>query len=254
MLHGCSFFTVTFRIDFNDYGMMHQAVNGGHGHDGIGKDAIPLTERLVGRDDHAAGFVAVGDQLEQGMGFKLALFDIPHIIEDYNRVFVEFIQQGVHLHILAGPLEFLHDRGGRKVAHSDALFNESVSDRCGQVGFAHATGAEKKQIFSPFDPVCMTGQTFDLFRGQIRCLPEVKTRQGLADREAGLSGQSFNAAAAPLCQLLLAQSRQVLIRCPAFLFGFGQEVLPMGGHGRQPQLSEQYWKGCAMCHLCTAFA
>ena len=44
---------------------MHQSVNSGNGHHRVGKDALPLAKRLIGRDEQALTLIAVSNQLEE---------------------------------------------------------------------------------------------------------------------------------------------------------------------------------------------
>ena len=62
--------------------MVDEAIDGSNGHHGIGKDGIPLTEGLIGRDQQAFAFVAVSDQLEENGSFRLGLFDIAEVVND----------------------------------------------------------------------------------------------------------------------------------------------------------------------------
>ena len=55
--------------------MVHEPVDGGERH-GLGEDLAPFAERLVGRDQQRAAFVARRDQLEQHAGFGLVLGDV----------------------------------------------------------------------------------------------------------------------------------------------------------------------------------
>lgn len=76
-------------LDLNDHSVVDQPVNGRHGHYAVGKDLIPITERMVGGDDQAFCLIAMGDKLKEHMGFRLALFDIANVIENKNRIPVQ---------------------------------------------------------------------------------------------------------------------------------------------------------------------
>ena len=60
---------------------MNQTVYGGERHGGIGKDFRPLSEGLIGRDQHRATFVAGADEFEQHAGLGLILGDIGQIVK-----------------------------------------------------------------------------------------------------------------------------------------------------------------------------
>ena len=80
---------VAFDVEFEDGGVVDQPVDGGQGHRWIGKDPVPIPERLICRDGDGASFVSGTDQLEQDAGFGLVLGDVGHVIEDDQLVFVQ---------------------------------------------------------------------------------------------------------------------------------------------------------------------
>ena len=69
--------------------MVHEAVDRSERHGGIGKDAVPFAERLVGRDEGGASLVASADQLKQHARFGLVLGDVCQVVEDEQVIFVE---------------------------------------------------------------------------------------------------------------------------------------------------------------------
>src|SRR3546814_10204256 len=65
-----------------DVGVVHEAVDGGQRHCGIGEDPVPFAERLVGGYHQRTPLVSRADQLEQNRGFSLILGDIGKVVED----------------------------------------------------------------------------------------------------------------------------------------------------------------------------
>src|SRR3546814_4772237 len=66
---------IAFDIHLEDGGVVHEAVDGGQRHCGIGEDPVPFAERLVGGYHQRTPLVSRADQLEQNRGFSLILGD-----------------------------------------------------------------------------------------------------------------------------------------------------------------------------------
>lgn len=73
---------IAFDIHLEDGGVVHEAVDGGQRHCGIGEDPVPFAERLVGGYHQRTPLVSRADQLEQNRGFSLILGDIGKVVED----------------------------------------------------------------------------------------------------------------------------------------------------------------------------
>ena len=71
---------------------MHQSVDGSDGHAGVIEQRVPILERLIRRNDHAAAFIPVGDEFEQDTGFLLGLADVADVIDDEYRVQIQNIE------------------------------------------------------------------------------------------------------------------------------------------------------------------
>jgi len=67
-----------------------------------------------------------------------------------------------------GPLQLLHQRGGGEKPCGAIQPDQAAADARGQVGFAHATGAEQQQVLRPVEPAAVVGQLLDLWPVQIR--------------------------------------------------------------------------------------
>ena len=74
------FSAVAFSLQFDDMGVMNESIDGRHRHALVGKDAVPLTEWLIGCDDQAGTLIAVCDQLKQHAGLLLIPAHIANVI------------------------------------------------------------------------------------------------------------------------------------------------------------------------------
>ena len=59
---------------------MNKAINRGNGHYRVGEDTVPIAESVVGRDQHASGFVAVRDELKEHAGLYFAALDVSDVV------------------------------------------------------------------------------------------------------------------------------------------------------------------------------
>ena len=81
--------TITVDVDFEDRGVVNEAIDGGERHGGIREDLAPCAERLVGGDERGATLVAGADEFEEDGCFGLILADVGEIIEDQQVEAVE---------------------------------------------------------------------------------------------------------------------------------------------------------------------
>jgi hypothetical protein len=58
-------------MDFNNQGMMDEAIYRSDGHHVISKDGVPLAERLISRDEKTTSLIAMGNQFKENRGFGL---------------------------------------------------------------------------------------------------------------------------------------------------------------------------------------
>ena len=85
--------------------MVHDAIDGGERHGGVGEDLAPFAERLVGGDQQRSALVARADQFEQDARLRLVLSDIGEIVEDQQVIFVELDDRGFEDEITAARAE-----------------------------------------------------------------------------------------------------------------------------------------------------
>ena len=133
---------VALAFDPHDVAVVHQPVHRSHGHGAAGEDLVPFPERLVGGHQQGAALVAVADQLEQNGGFQLAAPHVGDVVDHQQGVAIEFLDQGRQLKAGLGLLQQLHQGGGRVEAAGLVLLDHRHRDGDGQVGLAHAAGAE----------------------------------------------------------------------------------------------------------------
>ena len=153
-------------------------------------------------------------------------------------IFVELVQGVLQAQLRAGELQLLDQGGGGEVAHAHALLGQSVADGGGQMGLAHAAGAEQQDVACLAGPVRGAGQGLDLSAGKAGNLGEVEARQALADGQVRFLAVTGDAPAVAIGELLLAQCAQVLGAVPAVALGFAEKRLPVTGDAREPQLLE----------------
>ena len=85
---------ITFDVDFEDRGVVNEAIDGGERHCGIRKDLAPGAERLVRGDEHGPMLVTGTDQFEEDGGFRLIFADVGEIVEDQQMKAIEPVDRG----------------------------------------------------------------------------------------------------------------------------------------------------------------
>ena len=93
---------------------MHQAVDGcGRGHR-ILEDDLPLGERKVARQQHAAPLVAVGEQGEEDLHLLPVLLDVADVVDDHRVEPRQPLERARELEIPLGDQEFLDQVAARR--------------------------------------------------------------------------------------------------------------------------------------------
>lgn len=186
---------------------MDQAVDCGDGDGGIGEDAIPGAEGLVGGDGEASCLVSAGDELEEDGGLGLVLLGVADVVEDDQVEAVELGQRGLEDEVAAGGLEALHKVCRAGVEHTAAGFDKGVAYGAEQVRLAGSRVPDRDEVAPRLDPVaCREG--FDLPLRHRGDGGEVERGQRLAAGEAGLGEVAADAAGLALGQLELGQGRK----------------------------------------------
>src|SRR6202453_3807736 len=110
---------------------MNEPVDSGERHGGIGKDAVPFSERLIGGDQHGSPFVAGADEFEENRGLGLILGDIVQIVEDQEMVFFELGDGGLEREFPSGDLKLLDEIGGGGKENPPSILDQGQADgRC----------------------------------------------------------------------------------------------------------------------------
>src|SRR5260370_39291386 len=102
--------------------------------------------------DQAPALIALGDRLEQDVGFGLVLAHVAEIVEDEHVKAVELGQGSGEREVAPCRLEFLHEVGGAGEEHPLALVDEGGAEGGRQMGLAGAAGAEDQEIAALLDP------------------------------------------------------------------------------------------------------
>ena len=128
-------------LDVDHPGVVKQPIEDGRGDDGIAEEFLPVDEALVRGDDRRAFFIAVGDELEEEIGFPGIDGEIAHFIHDdeggveiglpLGLGFLEFADQGVH----SGEVDL------------EAVAAGLDGEGDGQMGFPHPGRAEEDDVF-----------------------------------------------------------------------------------------------------------
>ncbi len=73
---------------------MYESVSGSNSHPAVREELIRFTKRLIGSNDQTGGFVTMGNELEQHIGFGTAFLHVTDVVNDDYSVFVQFVQFG----------------------------------------------------------------------------------------------------------------------------------------------------------------
>jgi hypothetical protein len=131
--------TVALDVEFEDGGVMDEAVDGGDGHGRLGEDALPGREGLVGGDQHAASLPrvwplasprtgsALGDELEENAGLGLVFADIADVVEDQEVELVELGECCRQLKVAPRSLEALDEVAGAAEEDAKAVVDQGMT-------------------------------------------------------------------------------------------------------------------------------
>ena len=87
--------SIAIGLDLENDSMMHQPVNGSNRHHRVGKDAVPLAEGLIGRNQQAFAFISMSNQLKEDRGFSFRLLHVAQVVEDEQVKAVELFEPGL---------------------------------------------------------------------------------------------------------------------------------------------------------------
>ena len=129
-------------VHLQDRGVVDEPVDGGDGDGGVGEDAVPGAEGLVGGDGEAARLVAPRDELEEDGGLGLVLLGVGEVVEDDEVEAVELRQRAFEGEVSSGGLEALHEVCGAGVEDAVAGLDQGVAYGAEQMGLAGARVAD----------------------------------------------------------------------------------------------------------------
>ena len=132
--------------------MVHQPVDGGQGHRGVGEDAVPIAEGLICCDGDGASLVSRADQFKQDAGFGVVLGNVGEVIENDQMVFVEARDGGHESKFAASDLQFLDQICGLGEEHAPSILDEAKADGGSQMGFSAAGRSEQDQVGASLQP------------------------------------------------------------------------------------------------------
>jgi hypothetical protein len=146
------FHPVTGALDDDRLGVVQDTVEDGRGQRGVVvEDVRPVLVGLVGRDHRGALFVALAEHLEEQVRAELVDRQVSEFVDHQQRrarVAAQFLTQA-----LRGlrRSEGVYDVDRRREEHAVPLFAGVVTERCGQVGLAHADAADEDYIGMVFE-------------------------------------------------------------------------------------------------------
>ena len=221
----CGAAAETVDVDFEDRGVMDEAIDSGERHGGVWKDLSPGAERLICRDQGRSAFVAGADQLEQDGGFRLILADIGEVIEDQQIEAVEPIDGRLQCQFAACHLKPLNQIGGSSEQHAAAVFHQCQADGGGQMRLAAAGSADQHQIGALVDPAVAGADRQDMRLGDHRHRVEVEAVEGFAWQQLRFGEMSRETAPVAFGDLVFGEGGEEARGGPAFL------VRPLGEGG-----------------------
>ena len=218
--------------------MVDEAVDGGDGHGGVWEDGIPRAERLVGGDQQRAAFVAACDELEDDAGLGLALLDVGEVVQDQQVVFVELLDGGGELEVVAGCLEMLDEIAGAGEQHAVAGIDHGMAEGSAEMGFSGAGRTEQQDVGAPCQPGVALGQGQDARLADGWNGGEVERLDGLAEGQPGFEEMARGSALGTLGDLVLEQGGEGPCGGPALAIGRLGDGGPKAGDGGQAELGQ----------------
>jgi len=114
---------VAVDVDFEDSGVMGEAIHSGKRHGGVREDLSPSPERLICGDQGGSPFVSSADELEQEECFRLIFADIGEIIEDQQMKAIEPVDGGLQRQFAARHLKPFDQIGRAGEQHAPAVLD-----------------------------------------------------------------------------------------------------------------------------------
>ena len=96
----------------NDDAVVNDPIDGGRGGHRVFEDAVPLGEHEIGSNDHAAAFVAFGQEGKEDFHLFSALLDVADVVQDEDVKTVQPPQLGFEFEVAPGSQETVHQAVG----------------------------------------------------------------------------------------------------------------------------------------------
>ena len=109
--------------------MVDQSVDSGGGCHRIFEDRLPLGERQVAADQHAAPLVTFGQKGEQHLHFFAALLHVAEIVDDQPFEARQFLDRTAELEVALGDQQILHQQIARGEVDSAAFADQFLTER-----------------------------------------------------------------------------------------------------------------------------
>jgi hypothetical protein len=126
--------------------VVHQSVEDGVGQGGVGDRSVPLAERQLGGHHRGAPLVAVVHHLEEVARLGAGERRPAEVVEDQQIGLLEPREERPGAAVEARHSDLAEQACEAHVAHAQAQPAAGVSERAGQVGLAHAGGAEEEHV------------------------------------------------------------------------------------------------------------
>ena len=122
--------------EFQNGGVVHDAVDGGCRGHRVLEDAIPLGEHEVGRDENALSLVALAEEGEEDLHLVAVLLDVADVVEEHCVKLVETSEFVVQPQIAPRRKKALDDAERRGEQYAVAAFDEFMPDGAEEMGLA----------------------------------------------------------------------------------------------------------------------
>ncbi len=128
---------------------MHQSIDGCRRGQRVFKDALPFREDEVAGQQHAAAFVAMGQQREQYFHLLAALLHIAQVIDDQSREAIQPLQFFLQPESRFGQKQPLHQQYAGSEINGVTLLDQLMAQGAQKMRFPATGIPEHEDILSP---------------------------------------------------------------------------------------------------------
>ena len=125
----CRFDSVAGDVELDDHAVMHQAVDCCRCCHRVFEDLIPLAERKVARQQHAAAFVTFRQKSEQNLHLLSALLNVAQVVDDQALEAAQLLDQFRKTQVAFGDQQLLNQQAARREQHTVTLKNQLLRQR-----------------------------------------------------------------------------------------------------------------------------